>query len=229
MTSSLNPISNANLSDQVYGSVRNALVEGRYEPGQRITIARLAKELGVSGTPVREAIFRLVTERALEMKAATEIRVPEMTPNQFREIQRIGTLLQGDAAEVAAQNITSEQLRSLEGIQEQLVKAAEEDLPRATSLNRQFHFEIMVAADMPMLLATVEATYAMKGPIMKLFSQEQHRQEKFEQIHHDHEAILEGLRTGDGMKARQAMESDIGGCDAVIDWIFERQQATEAA
>ena len=77
MTSSLNPISNANLSDQVYGSVRNALVEGRYEPGQRITIARLAKELGVSGTPVREAIFRLVTERALEMKAATEIRVPK--------------------------------------------------------------------------------------------------------------------------------------------------------
>ena len=144
-------------------------------------------------------------------------------------IQRIGILLQGEAAEVAAQNITSEQLRSLEGIQEQLVKTAEEDLPRATSLNRQFHFEIMVAADMPMLLATVEATYAMKGPIMKLFSQEQHRQEKFEQIHHDHEAILEGLRTGDGMKARQAMESDIGGCDAVIDWIFERQQATEAA
>ena len=227
MTTSLNPIRSANISVQVYESVRNALVEGKYEPGQRLTIAGLANELGVSGTPVREAIFRLVTERALEMKAATEIRVPEMTPNQFREIQRIGILLQGEAAEVAAQIITSEQLRSLEGIQEQLVTVAEEDLGRATSLNRQFHFEIMVAADMPMLLATVEATYAMKGPIMKLYLQETHMQEKFEQVHH--EAMLEGLRTRDGMKARQAMESDIGGCDAVINWILKRQQATEAA
>ena len=227
MTTSLDPIRSANLSDQVYESVRNALVEGKYEPGQRLTIARLAKELGVSGTPVREAIFRLVTERALEMKAATEIRVPEMTPNQFREIQRIGILLQGEAAEVAAQIITPEQLRSLEGIQEQLVTVAEEDLTRATSLNRQFHFEIMVAADMPMILATVEATYAMKGPVLKLYLQETHMQEKFEQVHH--EAMLEGLRTGDGMKARQAMESDVGSCDAVINWILKRQQATEAA
>ena len=228
MTTSLDPIRSANLSDQVYESVRNALVEGKYEPGQRLTIAGLANELGVSGTPVREAIFRLVTERALEMKAATEIRVPEMTPNQFREIQRIGILLQGEAAEVAAQIISSEQLRSLEGIQEQLlVTVAEEDLTRATSLNRQFHFEIMVAADMPMILATVEATYAMKGPVLKLYLQETHIQEKFEQVHH--EAMLEGLRTGDGMKARQAMESDVGSCDDVINWILKRQQATEAA
>ena len=227
MTTSLDPIRSANLSDQVYESVRNALVEGKYEPGQRLTIAGLANELGVSGTPVREAIFRLVTERALEMKAATEIRVPEMTPNQFREIQRIGILLQGEAAEVAAKIITPEQLRSLEGIQEQLVTVAEEDLTRAASLNRQFHFEIMVAADMPMILATVEATYAMKGPVLKLYLQETHMQEKFEQVHH--EAILEGLRTGDGMKARQAMESDVGSCDAVINWILKRQQATEAA
>ena len=68
----------------------NALVEGRYEPGEKLTIAGLAKELGVSITPVRETIFRLASEKALEMKAATAIHVPELTPDQMREIQRIG-------------------------------------------------------------------------------------------------------------------------------------------
>lgn len=82
----LQPLKKRNLSETVYEEIRSALMEGRYEPGERLTITRLAKELGVSITPVREAIFRLVSDRALEMKAATAIHVPEITAAQLREI-----------------------------------------------------------------------------------------------------------------------------------------------
>lgn len=55
----LQKINKGNLSEQVYGTIRSSLMDGRYEPGERLTIASLAEQLGVSITPVREAIFRL--------------------------------------------------------------------------------------------------------------------------------------------------------------------------
>ena len=223
----LMPLKTGNLSERVYGAVRNALVEGRYEPGERLTIAGLANELGVSITPVRETIFRLVSEKALEMKAATAIHVPELTPDQMREIQRIGILLEGEAAEVAAQKITSRQLKSLENIQEQLGEAARGDPIRAARLNRRFHFNLMAAADMPVLHATVENMWALKGPILRIYQLETMGKAAMEQ--HVHYDVLDGLRNRDGEKARGAIQRDIAGCNDMISWIKERQKETEVA
>lgn len=224
----LKPLKNGNLSQQVYDAVRNALVEGRYEPGEKLTIAGLAKELGVSITPVRETIFRLVSERALEMKAATAIHVPELTPNQFREIQRVGILLEGEAAEVAAQKITPQQLKSLEDIQEQLSEAARGNHPiRAARLNRRFHCNLMAVADMPLVRATVENMWALKGPILRIYQLETLGKADMEQpAHYD---VLDGLRNGGGGKARDAIQRDIAGCNDMIAWIKERQKETEEA
>ena len=221
---SLKPLKSGNLSEQVYDAVRNALVEGRYVPGEKLTVAGLAMELGVSITPVRETIFRLVSERALEMKAATAIHVPELTPDQFREIQRIGILLEGEAAEVAAQKITPQQLKSLEDTQEQLVEAARGNRIRAARLNRRFHCNLMAAADMPLVQATVENMWALKGPILRIYQLEAVGKAAMEQP--DHYDVLDGLRNGDGGKAREAIQRDIAGCNDMIVWIKERQKKT---
>lgn len=82
----LEPIAKHNLSSRVYLRIRDGLVNGQFEPGERLTIGILAKEMGVSSTPVREAIFRLVSEQALEMKAATAVNVPVITSGNLREI-----------------------------------------------------------------------------------------------------------------------------------------------
>jgi DNA-binding GntR family transcriptional regulator len=63
----LKTIEKENLSSRVYSEIRNALMNGQYEPGERLRISALAEQLGVSITPVREAIFRLVSEQGLEM------------------------------------------------------------------------------------------------------------------------------------------------------------------
>jgi DNA-binding GntR family transcriptional regulator len=75
-----------------------------------LRISTLAKEFGVSMTPVREAIFHLVSDHALDMKAATSIYVPVLTANQLREIQLIRHSLEGEAAGMAAQRITKPEL-----------------------------------------------------------------------------------------------------------------------
>src|SRR5690606_21815594 len=106
-------VAKENLSAQLYAQLRRALMDGLLSPGERLTIASVAEQFGTSITPVREAIFRLVSERALEMRAATSIHVPRLDPGQLREIQAIRIQLEGTAAARAAEVITPEQIGEL--------------------------------------------------------------------------------------------------------------------
>ena len=82
-------LSRESLATQLYNSLRASLMDGQYEPGQRLTISGIANEYGTSITPVREAIFRLVSERSLELRAATSVQVPELDIDRLREVQQI--------------------------------------------------------------------------------------------------------------------------------------------
>ena len=121
-------------------------MNGQYEPGERLRIAPLAEQMGVSITPVREAIFRLVSEQGLEMKAATAVHVPVITADHLREIQLIRHHLEGAAAERAATNMSRDDYARLEDLQERFVAAAAASPKKASKLNREFHFAIMEAA-----------------------------------------------------------------------------------
>src|SRR5688572_26657613 len=119
----LKTIEKENLSSRVYSEIRDALMNGQYEPGERLRIAPLAEQMGVSITPVREAIFRLVSEKGLEMKAATAVHVPIITAEHLREIQLIRHHLEGAAAERAATNMSRDDYARLEDLQERFVVA----------------------------------------------------------------------------------------------------------
>ena len=113
-----------NLSEQVYGTIRASLMDGSYEPGERLTIASLADQMGVSITPVREAIFRLVSERALEMRAATSVQVPRLNVAQLLEVQRVRLELEGLAAYEAAARVTPADLAELRDLHARFIAAA---------------------------------------------------------------------------------------------------------
>lgn len=204
----MRPVEKGNLSEQVYRGIRNALMEGQYKPGERVTINRLADELDVSTTPIREAIFRLVSDRALEMKVATAIHVPEIKADQLREIQTIRLLLEGKAAEIAAAKTSRDQLKRLEDIQTQFRLAAETDPLKAAYFNRQFHFALLGIADMPMLTSAVENMWVLMGPLLRVYHLEAPTRD-LTSSGHDHYGVLEGLRRGDGEQARRAIQDDI--------------------
>jgi len=222
----LRTIKKENLSSRVYSEIRNALMDGQFEPGERLTISHLAEEMGVSITPVREAIFRLVSEGALDMKAATAVHVPIMTSKQLREIQLIRHLLEGTAAERAAERITPAQLAELEAIQERFVAAASQDPKLASLHNRAFHFRLMAAGDMPTAYGIVESLWAGMGSLFQIFHIRAAPRD-LKKDRHPHEDVLNGLRRGDGVAARTALQADIRWGQLMIDWLeeHEREQA----
>lgn len=221
---SLKPLKRGNLSETVYSEIREALMEGRYQPGERLRISQLAEELEVSITPVREAIFRLVSDRALEMKAATAVHVPEMTPDQLKDIQTIRSLLEGEAAAQAAQKATPEQVAKLEKIQKDFQKAVDEGALQSAFQNRRFHFEVISIANAPLLYATVENMWVLMGPLLRIYHEETPKRQSTSEKH-DHFEVIEGIRNRDSERAKRALQQDISLGLNLAKWIEARQAA----
>lgn len=220
-------ISKGNLSEQVYGAIRSSLMNGRFSPGERLTIAGLAERMGVSITPIREAIFRLVSERALEMRAATSIHVRRLTPPELREIQVIRHHLEGEGAAQAARRINARSLQDLEELQVRFTKAAASDPLEASRLNRAFHFRVAEAAEMPLLFATIEGMWAQMGPLIHLYHLNTPPR-VVSSASHPHYAVLAALAAHDADAARSAIQADIALGSVMVAWL-ESNGAAEAA
>ena len=225
--SSLKPVKKENLSVKVYNEIRNALINGQYEPGERLIIGELAAEMGVSITPVREAIFRLISEQGLEMQAATAVYVPYVNSEKLREIQQIRYHLEGMGAAEAAKNITRKQLDSLIALQKEFISCTSTDPKRASALNRKFHFSILEASNKPILRATVESFWVITGPILKVFHIKTAGLD-YATDEHRHEAVLAALKARDPEAARAAIQADlVWGGQIMIDWLVEKEKEQE--
>jgi len=221
---SLKPVKKENLSVKVYNEIRNALINGQYEPGERLIIGELAQEMGVSITPVREAIFRLISEQGLEMQAATAVYVPYVNSEKLREIQQIRFHLEGMGAAEAARNITRKQLDNLIALQKDFISCTSTDPKRASYLNRKFHFGILEASNKPILRNTVESFWVITGPILKVFHVKTAGLD-YSQDEHRHEAVLAALEARDPEAATKAIQADlVWGGKIMIDWLVEREK-----
>ncbi|WP_241116385.1 GntR family transcriptional regulator [Achromobacter xylosoxidans] len=221
---SLKPVKKENLSVKAYNEIRNALINGQYEPGERLIIGELAQEMGVSITPVREAIFRLISEQGLEMQAATAVYVPYVNSEKLREIQQIRFHLEGMGAAEAARNITRKQLDNLIALQKDFISCTSTDPKRASYLNRKFHFGILEASNKPILRNTVESFWVITGPILKVFHIKTAGLD-YSQDEHRHEAVLAALEARDPEAATKAIQADlVWGGKIMIDWLVEREK-----
>jgi DNA-binding GntR family transcriptional regulator len=225
---SLKPVKKENLSVKVYNEIRNALINGQYEPGERLIIGELAVELGVSLTPVREAIFRLISEQGLEMQAATAVYVPYVDSEKLSEIQQIRFHLEGMGAAEAARKITRKQLDNLAALQKEFISCTATDPKRASYLNRKFHFSILEASRMPLLISTVESFWVITGPILKIFHVKTAGLD-YSGGQHRHEGVLAALEAHDPEAAARAIQADlVWGGKIMIDWLVEKERKEEA-
>ncbi|WP_421566685.1 GntR family transcriptional regulator [Ochrobactrum sp. EDr1-4] len=201
-------ISRESLSLQLYNNLRNSLMDGQYAPGQRLTISGIAEEFGTSITPVREAIFRLVSERALDVRAATSVQVPDLNFASLREVQAIRMQLEGHAASVAALNITPAQLRELKSLNANFIKAVKSSPTKASNLNRDFHFAVMSYSNMPIVVNICENMWVLMGPFLRLFH-DRIPVRDLSSEDHKHFEIIAALEARDDARSRRAMEDDI--------------------
>lgn len=193
------------LGDSAYQALSDAIVKGRFQPNDRIRIRDLAAELGTSVTPVRDAVLRLVQDRALVMRSPRDIRVPILSSAEYLEIRTIRLNLEGLAAEKAAAAVTSAQLAELErltGLKERAILEA--DVPLATELNQVFHFALTDIAAMPVLKSVLQRLWLQMGPLIA----EMYRTSGLEVLEH-HYLLIQALANRDGKAAAAAIQSDI--------------------
>lgn len=203
----LTPVGRENLTGRVYGELRMALLEGRMQPGQRLKIRDLAQALGVSETPVREAVMQLVRERALRMEQAKAITVAGLTLAQYLELREVRAALEGLAAEQAAQRISDAEIRALERAHAELVRAEEAgEAAPAIRANWRFHHGLYRAAAMPELLAVIEGIWLRNGPMLNHLYP--HARPTYPGRHR-HLDILDGLRARDAAATRAAVVADM--------------------
>lgn len=140
------------LSEDVARFVRKRIFNGDYAAGEYVRLDQLAAELGVSVTPVREALVGLRAEGLLDQQPHRGFVVLPVTQRDITDVFDVQAHIGGELAARAAANITDDRLRELEAIQDQLEAAyAGNDEEAAVRLNHEFHRAINVAADSPKL------------------------------------------------------------------------------
>lgn len=202
-----------NLTFQVKNFIGGGLMSGRFKPGERLTIRGIADVLGVSSTPVREALLQLVNEQALELRQNRSFTVPVLSLSRYLEIRDIRAVLEGHAAETAARVASSEEIEELSALHVALAEAElKGDNAAALDINQRFHLSLARASHLPILIALIESLWLQIGPFLNnLYPRARHWREAI----HQHERVVEGLRMRDGALAREAIRMDLieGGAD----------------
>lgn len=213
------PVEHQTLRDNAYAQLREALMTGQFEPGQHITIRGLAAALGVSPTPIREAVRRLATERAIEAEPNRWMRIPVLSVAQLRELRAIRLALEGLATEQAAQRITEAELGEVRRLEAEIVAlrpigAPKQMIPRISRL----HFAIYRASAMPDLVRIIESLWLRSAPYSNLLFPGYTRSERGKL----RAAVIDALERRDAAGARRFIEADIGGA---LDYLLHRADA----
>jgi DNA-binding GntR family transcriptional regulator len=155
----------ASLADQAYAALRADITDGHFSPGQRVTERALASQLGVSPTPVREAIARLEHERLLERdRRALTVAAPSV--DGLRELLRIEAVLRGVAARFASVHASESELAEIWRVHQRSRRVRKRGRPidevagEVLALTREFHAKIDEAAHNPMLVDMIATAAA---------------------------------------------------------------------
>ena len=133
------------LSDRVKEFIVEAVLNGELKPGDRIVESSLARQLGVSQAPVREAIRDLVLLGFLESEAYKGTSVRSFTPEELWETYTVRAALESLAARQAATRLTEDDVEALQSILDEMMEAAhQQDRDRLVKLDNAFHETILI-------------------------------------------------------------------------------------
>jgi DNA-binding GntR family transcriptional regulator len=144
----------------VYDQLRNLIVTGQYPSGYRLITDHLAKQMGVSPTPVREALHRLEVEGLVKFNPYHGAEVTQLSVDEIIEIYHIRAALENLVTRLAAPNLTAADFKRIAFLLEEMAQASQEkNLGRILEVNREFHLIIWNASKSPRLHELLENYY----------------------------------------------------------------------
>jgi DNA-binding GntR family transcriptional regulator len=196
--------------ERAANELRDRILTGRLQPGQRIDLAEITEEFGTSRTPVREALLELSYEGLVAVSPRSSIVVLGITPDDAVDNFAVLAALSGKAAEWATARITPEQLAEL-----RTLAGAIRGAPDTVAANRRFHRALNHAAGSPRLLTYLrQAVRVVPNSYFELFPEQEKRSEI------EHAELLDAIERGDGAAARTIAEAHIlDAGEALGDWL----------
>jgi DNA-binding GntR family transcriptional regulator len=195
-------------SDHVYRILREELMRGALKPHERLRIRDLARALDTSETPVREAIFQLVRDGAVELKPHSWVRVRRLSLSEYMEGRDIRLMLEPFAAERALANVTASDIAGLRRVHRALIAAERvRDYPAAVLANYDFHFGLYRRSGLTQVIDIVETLWMQLGPMLTQFL---YRDGKpYEAGEHQHDIVLDALERRDARALKKAIRDDM--------------------
>jgi DNA-binding GntR family transcriptional regulator len=195
------------LNDQVYLGLKEAIITGSLYPGRVLTIRELGSSFGVSMMPVREALSRLIAEKALELKPNRSVAVPMLTSDRFSQITKIRVLLEGMAARDSVLHLGDADITELEQLNSQMESNSAFDPKKFLALNREFHFRIYAASKQDYLLMLIESIWVQVGPLLNLILKDDLHKPNAKQLRH--REFISAVRERDSTSAELAIRADL--------------------
>ncbi|WP_342248978.1 GntR family transcriptional regulator [Sphingomonas sp. OTU376] len=209
------PATSSSLTRKAVDHIRDLIVRGELSPGSRVQEKQLCEMLGLSRTPLREALKVLATENLVELLPRRGARVTALDPRRLREQFAVIAMVEAEAARILCRSGTDEQIRNLRVIHDALKSAyVSHDPARYYLSNEQFHRAVVVQSG-NQTLADIHA-----GLIVHL-----HRARHFAltmsevnlEFAHDHDEIIEAIERRDTEVAgRRMTEHQAGVADHVL-------------
>ena len=206
--SSGNGINRLMLSDQVKQIILDGIGSGKFAPGDRLVESQLARQLGTSQAPVREAIRDLVSIGFLEREPHKGAVVRMLTDEDMLEIYTVRGPLDALAAELAAPRVKDDHLQSLMEIRDKMIERAHaQDFISAARWDWQFHILIVDVSGNKLLRRIYDNLQLDQYILITMRRSSQ----SLEDLAARHQSIIEALKTRDPEVARQATMAHIEG------------------
>lgn len=193
------------LRERVYEAIEASIVSGALQPGHHLREDDLARQLGVSRNPVREALQRLMHEGLVDHRQSRGIFVHVPTMTEVEEVFVVRALLEGECARLAAQNATAEAIRDLEDLLERGSRAVErKEADRLLELNEEFHGVLLDLAHNSLMSSMMVSLrrrirWYFAGVVVQ----------RSERSWDQHRAMYEAIKAGDGETAAQLMREHV--------------------
>lgn len=195
-----------------YNIIKNAIVTGKYEPGKRLTEEALAEELGVSRTPIREAIQQLEFD-GLVTPLKKGVIVRKFNRKDIRQIYDLRALLESFAASEAAFNRTEEDLKHLKKTKtgykdavDRYIKSNNDDLEEIVQENQKFHDAILIASKNDYLKFHIEKVVVVPL-VFRSFYWYNHKE--LIRSHNIHVTILNAIKNQELERAKTALREHV--------------------
>jgi DNA-binding GntR family transcriptional regulator len=194
-------------TQKAYDVLKQRLVAGSYPPGAQLKEEHIARDLGLSRTPVRAALKRLIDDGLATMDAGRGVRVAEWTDADILETYHLRALLEAHAAQRAAERRDPAVVASLQQLNREMTAAMAKDsaesVLRLQAINSRFHRTILEGSGSPRLKQLLASIIDMPIVVRSFFVS---NREDLQQSLQHHKDVTAAIAAGDGEVAAQAMQ-----------------------